>query len=182
MLVAARRPSAMGRAQPGGSGASAPWLTGVGAGVLVAVYAALRLLLERSEPGAAVLAVNLATAGSALSWLAALGTPLARDGTLLLHAQGFVAEVHATCTALLPAALLCVAVALHPRASPARRFIGMLCGVVCVVLVNQFRLVGVIWVGVHAPPWFELAHGWAAPVALVTATAAFVVVWARTVR
>lgn len=182
MQGAARWPLATRYGQPSQSDASAPWLTLPRVGVLLAVYATLRLLMERLEPNAAVLALNVATAESALAWLAALGTPLAREGSLLLHGRGWVTEVHATCTALLPAALLCVAMAMHPRATVARRCIGMLCGVACVVLVNQCRLVGVIWVGVHAPHWFDAAHGWVAPMVLVAATVASFLAWARTVR
>ena len=75
-------------------------------------------------------------------------------------------------------------VALPP--SPWRPFVlrwgTALAGVACVVLVNQCRLVGVIWVGVHAPHWFDAAHGWVAPMVLVAATVASFLAWARTVR
>ncbi|MBL8326680.1 MAG: exosortase/archaeosortase family protein [Rubrivivax sp.] len=120
-----------------------------------------------------------ATIALAQSALAVLGTPLVRQGELLRHAGGFVAQVDLSCTALWPAAMgsmaLCVAGAL--RGCAPLRLAGLVAGGVGVIaLVNQLRLVGVIWVGVHAPAHFEWVHVAAGPMLLVAAGAALVFV------
>jgi len=107
---------------------------------------------------------------------------LVRDGTLVLHAQGFATEVHQVCTALLPAVLLGAAIAMHPRARAGHKLAGVLLGAAVVVLVNQCRLVGVIWVGVQAPALFGLVHDGFAPIGLVALTTAYGWAWARAAR
>lgn len=116
-----------------------------------------------------------ATAALAQSALALLGTPLVRQGELLRHAGGFAAQVDLSCTALWPAMMLslalCVAGALR-RAAPLRLAGFVAGGIGVIALVNQLRLVGVIWVGVHAPAHFEWVHVAAGPLLLVAAGAA----------
>jgi exosortase/archaeosortase family protein len=150
--------------------------------VLLAIFAGLRWVLEWQAHDLHLVALNATTADVALAWLAAAGVSLVREGPLVMHAQGFVAEVHQTCTALLPAALLVAAIAMHRGARPGQKLAGMLLGVAFVAFVNQCRLVGVIWVGVHAPELFPAVHGWLAPAWLVALTAAYGLAWARTVR
>jgi len=158
------------------------WDIGYCAAVLLAIFAGLRLVLEWPADDLHLAALNAATADAALAWLAAAGVSLVREGPLVMHAQGFVTEVHQTCTALLPAALLVAAVAMHRSARPGQKLAGMLLGVAVVAFVNQCRLVGVIWVGVHAPDLFPAVHGWLAPASLVALTTAYVLAWARAVR
>lgn len=146
---------------------------------LVALFMLLHTLLERPALDAPLFALNAATADAAIGPLALAGVVLWREGTLLLHAQGFVTEVHQVCTALLPVALLVVGIAMHPQGGVGRKLLGMLLGTAVVVLINQCRLVGVIWVGVQAPALFGLVHGWLAPAALVALTTAYGWAWAR---
>jgi exosortase/archaeosortase family protein len=153
-----------------------PW---VFAAVLLSLYGGLQLLFEAPFPALQVTALSVATAEVAVGLLAALDVTLARQGLLLLHAEGFVTEVHATCTALVPATLLAAAVALHHGPRPGQKIAGMLGAVVLVVLVNQVRLVGVIWLGVNAPALFPLVHGWLAPIALIVFGAAYWLAWVR---
>ena len=150
--------------------------------VLVLLFVALHGLLEWPALDLPLLALNAATADAAIAWLAAAGVPLVRQGTLVIHADGFVTEVHQACTLLLPAALLLVGVAMHPHGRPGQKLAGMLLGVGVVALVNQCRLAGVIWVGVQAPEWFGVVHGWLAPAWLLVLTTACGGAWARTVR
>ena len=150
--------------------------------VLVVLFALLHSLLERPALDAPLLALNVATAEAARIWLALAGVVLTRDGTLLLHAQGFATEVHQVCTALLPAVLLAVGIAMHWHGRVGARLLGLLVGVALVVLVNQCRLFVVIWVGVQAPALFGVVHGWLAPAALVALTTAYGWAWARVVR
>ena len=158
------------------------WLSGRHAAGLLLLYALLHRLLEQPAEALHLVALNAATADLALAWLAALGVQLVREGSLVMHAGGFVTEVHQTCTALLPAALLLAAIALHPDARPAQKLAGMLLGVLLVSVFNQCRLVGVIWVGVQAPALFALVHDGLAPAALVALTLACGLGWAQVVR
>lgn len=158
-----------------------PWLSGRRAAALLVAYLLLRRLLEQPAEALHLVALNALTADVALAWLAAAGLPLLREGPLVMHAGGFVTEVHQTCTALLPAAWLLAAIALHP-ARPAPKLAGMLLGLLLVTLLNQCRLVGVIWVGVQAPALFALVHDGLAPAALIALTLAYGLAWARWVR
>lgn len=163
----------------GVAGASGPaWRVAV----LVALFVLLHSLLEQPALDAPLFALNAATADAAIAWLALAGVNLWRDGTLLLHAHGFATEVHQVCTALLPAALLAVGITMHPRGSAGHKLFGILLGTLVVVLVNQCRLVGVVWVGVQAPALFGLVHGWLAPAALLGLTLGYAWAWARVVR
>lgn len=122
----------------------------------------------------ALQSVTTAWAQATLAWL---GTPLSRQGDLLRHADGFVAQVDVSCTAALPAVLLALAlgVAGALRATAPRRIalaIGL--GALAVVLANQVRLVAALWVGVHAPAHFHWVHVAAGPLLLVAAGAAVV--------
>lgn len=149
---------------------------------LVLLFLGLHALLEWPVLDGPLFGLNAATADVAIAWLALAGLPLARAGTLVMHAQGFVTEVHQVCTLLLPAALLAAGMAMHPHGSLGNRLAGMMLGVVVVALVNQCRLVGVIWVGVHAPAWFGVVHGWVAPAWLAALTTAYGWVWSSSVR
>ena len=150
--------------------------------VLVALFVVLHRVLEWQALDAPLLGLNVITADAALAWLAAADVPLLREGTLVMHAQGFVAEVHQTCTLLLPAALLAAAIAMHAHGTCRQKLWGMLLGTAVVALLNQARLVGVFWVGVKAPEWFDAVHSGWAPAALMGLIAAYGSAWAGTVR
>ena len=150
--------------------------------VLVLLFALLHSLLERAALDAPLLSLNVATAEAARIWLALAGVVLTREGTLLLHAQGFATDVHQVCTALLPAVLLAAGIAMHWHGRAGARLLGLLVGVALVVLVNQCRLFLVIWVGVQAPALFGVVHEWLAPAALVALTTAYGWAWARVVQ
>ena len=149
--------------------------------VLLLLFLVLHTLLEWPALDRPLFALNAATADAAIAWLALAGVPLLREGTMVIHAQGFVTEVHQVCTALLPAALLAVGIAMHPHGSAPDKLVGVLLGVLVVALVNQCRLVGVIWVGVQASQWFSAVHEWLAPAWLVALTTAYGWAWTRTV-
>lgn len=150
--------------------------------VLLLFFVALHTLLEWPALDRPLLALNAATADAAIAWLALAGVPLLRDGTLVMHAQGFATDVHQVCTALLPAALLALGIAMHPNGRARHKLVGVLLGVLVVALVNQCRLVGVIWVGVQAPAMFGVVHEWLAPAWLLALTTAYGWAWTRTVR
>jgi len=112
----------------------------------------------------------------------ALGTPLALQGDLLRHAGGFAVQVGLECTALIPALVLVAVLAAFGwmgRTSPSRLVRAMLFSVAVITLINQLRLVGVIWVGVHAPQHFAWVHEVLGPLLMIAVGAAIV---AATVR
>jgi len=168
-------PSATAMVRPGVTRAD-PW---VFAAVLLSLYGGLQWLFELPRPSLQLQPLSVATADVALAWLARLDVTLVRQGLLLIHADGFVTEVHPTCTALVPAALLAAAVAVHRGTRPGQKLAGMLGGMLLIVLVNQARLVGVVWVGVNAPAAFALVHGWLAPISLIVLGAAYWLAWVR---
>ena len=169
-------------ARPPGSSLADEWAWCWRAALLVLLFVPLHSLLEWPGLDGPLFALNTATADAAMVWLATAGVPLAREGTLVLHARGFATEVHQACTLLLPSALLWVGITMHPHGRPGQKLAGMLLGVVVVALVNQCRLVGVIWVGVQAPEWFGVVHGWLAPAWLLMLTTLYGGAWARAVR
>ncbi len=134
-------------------------------------------------------ALPVATAAAAQWLLAALDTPVQRHGEWLQHAGGFTAEVHLDCTALWPAVVLVSLLVLfgaQARVGVPRLVRAATWGVGVVALVNQMRLVGTVWLGVHAPAHWTLVHEVVGPLALVAAGAGVVVAmvkappsWAR---
>ena len=119
------------------------------------------------------------TAALTQALLGRLGTALQLQGDVLSHAGGFAAQVDLACTALIPALLLLAALALWgwlDRPAPQRLALAMLLGLTTMALVNQLRLLAVIWVGVHAPAHFPWVHEVLGPLLLVVAGAAWVAV------
>ena len=126
-------------------------------------------------------ALQSATTGVAQAALAALGTPLVRQDDLLQHANGFVARIDLDCTAWGPAWLLLgalVAFGSLARVPLRRLLLSMALGVAMVVVVNQLRLVAVLWTGVHAPALLTAMHEGLGPLLLVFTGAAIVVAMA----
>jgi exosortase/archaeosortase family protein len=125
--------------------------------------------------------LNLLTAQLTAVMLGWIGVPVAREATVLVHAQGFAAEIYYACTAFTPVVLLVAAIA--PWPAPWRaRILGALVGAVLLFFVNQARLVNLVWLGVYAPERFDVAHTLAWPALLVLATAGCWLAWVRAVR
>lgn len=107
--------------------------------------------------------------------LAVTGTPTSVDDTLVTHAGGFVADVHTTCTAAWPSMLVVFALCLTRGATTRRSLRTTAVAVFTVWLVNQVRLVGVIWIGVHAPEHFGWVHGALGPAVLLVLCCAVII-------
>ncbi|MCK7509502.1 MAG: exosortase/archaeosortase family protein [Desulfobacterales bacterium] len=148
---------------------------------LVSVSAALAALWLAllAAPVTVVLAPLAAlTAAMTAHMLAALGLPVVRELTVLTHAGGFACEIDTACTALVPAVLLGAALLASRRSWPAR-LAGVAAGIAGLVLVNQLRLVSLVWIGVYAPGWFDLAHLWLWPPLLALAAVGHGLAWWR---
>jgi exosortase/archaeosortase family protein len=113
--------------------------------------------------------------------LAAIGLPFMREAATLVHAGGFACEIDVACTALIPAALLAASMALL-RATPRAHLMGIILGVLLVVLVNQLRLVSLVWLGVQAPGYFDVAHNLLWPALLILTGSGYGLIWLRATR
>ncbi len=162
----------------------AAWPRGNAGRVVVALGLALAGLwaVELDPAARGILApLELATAQLTAAMLGWIGLPVAREATVLVHAEGFACEIYYTCTAFIPVVLLVAAIAPWPTQRPAR-ILGALVGAVLLVLLNQARLVSLVWVGVHVPEAFDVAHTVAWPALLILATAGYWLAWVKAVH
>jgi len=113
--------------------------------------------------------------------LAVTGLPVMREAATLVHAGGFACEIDVACTALIPAALLAASMAVV-RATPRAHFTGIMIGALLMVLVNQLRLVSLVWLGVHAPGYFDVAHNLLWPALLILTIGGYGFIWLRITR
>lgn len=141
----------------------------------------LWMIVDHPLTGLVLLPLNVLTAQWTAAWLAAIGLPVVREITVLGHASGLAFEIHHTCTALLPLSLLAAAV-MPRRVSRKVRLLGFALGAMLIVVVNQIRLVSLVWLGVHVPGWFDAAHVWLWPVLLTGATAGYWLIWSKAAR
>lgn len=144
------------------------WRRAVSMGALLAGLGAMQFYPAFGAPFAAL------TAQLTAAMLSAVGLPVARAGVTLVHAGGFAAEIDLACTALVPAVLLATAMAAL-RLRPMAVALGMMLA----ILVNQARLVSLVWLGVHAPGYLDPAHQLLWPVLLVLTGAGYLSVWRR---
>lgn len=122
--------------------------------------------------------LNLMTAQASAAMLSGMGFPMVQELTRLTHAGGFSCDIDYACTALIPATLLAAAI-LPWRASWQSRLVGVLMGTALVILVNQWRIASLIFLGVQAPGWFDVAHLWLWPVGLILVTVSYWYGWTR---
>jgi exosortase/archaeosortase family protein len=155
----------------------ARWL----AGSLGVVLAGLWVTQIHPQAGGVFATFTVLTAQLTAFMLAAIGLPVMRDAATLVHAGGFACEIDVACTALIPAALLAAVMALL-RSTPRAHLMGIISGVLLVVLVNQLRLVSLVWLGVHAPGYFDVAHNLLGPVLLLLTGAGYGFLWLHATR
>lgn len=122
--------------------------------------------------------LNLLTAQASATMLELSGLPVTQEQTRLSHAGGFSCEIDYACTALIPVLLLAAAI-LAWRSTWRARLAGVVGGALMLLLLNQLRLVSLVWLGVHAPTWFEAAHVWLWPGLLLLAATGYWYLWMR---
>ena len=122
--------------------------------------------------------LNLMTAQASAAMLSGMGFPMVQEQTLLTHAAGFSGDIDYACTALIPATLLAAAILPWP-ASWQWRLMGVLVGTALVILLNQLRIVSLVFLGVRESAWFDVAHLWLWPVALMLVTVSYWYGWTR---
>ena len=151
------------------------------AGSLVVVLAGLWVIQIHPLAGGVFAPLTVLTAQLTAFILAAIGLPVMREAATLVHAGGFACEIDVACTALIPAALLAVSMALL-RATPRAHLMGIILGALLVVLVNQLRLVSLVWLGVQAPGYFDVAHNLLWPALLILTGSGYGLIWLRATR
>ncbi len=155
-----------------------PWWLAGSLGVLLA---GLWVMQIHPPAGGLFAPFTVLTAQLTAFMLAAIGLPVMREAATLVHAGGFACEIDVACTALIPAVLLAASMGLL-RATPRAHLMGIIPGVLLVVLVNQLRLVSLVWLGVHAPGYFNVAHNLLWPVLLILTGGGYGFIWLRATR
>ncbi len=145
------------------------------AAVCGALVAAL-LVVHCAPDSGPLVALRRLTAVATVHMLRALGLPIVHEDLVLTHAGGFACAIDAGCTALVPATLLSAALLTSPRSWGAR-LAGLLGAIVWLVLVNQLRLVSLMWIGVGAPGWFDVVHAWLWPPLMAAAAFGYAAAW-----
>ena len=153
----------------------------VAVGLALAVVATVLWAQIYPQVDALFIPLNLLTAQASATMLEFSGLPVTQEQTRLSHAGGFSCEIDYACTALIPVLLLAAAI-LAWRSTWRARLAGILGGAMLLLILNQLRLVSLVWLGVHAPAWFEMAHVWLWPGLLLAAASGYWYVWARALR
>lgn len=130
-------------------------------------FAASSAALELASVRATLMPFAVLTAHWTALCLDWLGTPVARSVIELRHASGFACELDPACTAIVPLVLLAAAIATS-RLPYRRKVWGLLGGIVLMLLLNQVRLISLVWYGVHAPEWLDPLHNWGWPALLAS--------------
>ncbi len=151
------------------------------AGSLAVVLAGLWLIQFHSLAGDVFAPFTVLTAQWTAFMLTAIGLPVMREAATLVHVGGFACEIDVACTALIPAALLAASMAVV-RATPRAHLMGITIGVLLVVLVNQLRLVSLVWLGIHAPGYFDATHNLLWPALLILTIGGYGFIWLRATR
>lgn len=116
------------------------------------------------------------------AWLAfvaidAVGMPVAIDGILLTHWNGFRVAISHGCTPLIPAIFLLAVMTIGISVGMRQRLIGIISGIALVTILNLFRVAALYYIGVIAPDAFILAHEWLGQGVIVLGTAMVACYW-----
>jgi exosortase/archaeosortase family protein len=138
--------------------------------------------IELHPAAASMLApLNLLTAQLTAAMLNLVGLPVVREAVVLTHAGGFACEIYQACTAFTPVALLAAAILFSP-ASWRARLVGVVVGAAFLIVLNQLRLISLVWLGVYAPRLFDFAHVWLWHALLIAATGGYWLGWMKAAR
>lgn len=124
--------------------------------------------------------VNLGLARAVELVLRQLEMPVARQGAVLAHPDGFSYRIAYVCSGFRPAALMAVTVLVVPATWPARIF-GLGAALVGIEALNLSRLVHLYWTGVVDPEAYFVAHRIVWNGIAIVAAIGFLGVWLRVV-
>lgn len=96
-------------------------------------------------------------AGATAAMLSGLGTHAVFEGTSVFHRDGFRYVIDHSCTGIVPAAFLSVAILFFPTAKE-EKWRGFCQALLYVFAVNQIRLISLFYIGVRHPEWFTFIH------------------------
>lgn len=105
----------------------------------------------------------------------AIGLPVATDGILLTHPDGFRVAISYGCTPLVPAVFLGLVLTLGVSLTWRERLIGLTSGFALITFLNLCRVTALYYIGVYAPGAFAIGHEWLGQGIIVLGTA--IVAW-----
>ena len=143
---------------------------------LAGVIVALLLLEQAPELQRLLEPVNLGLA-RATEWLIQrLELPVARQGAILTHPDGFSYRITTVCSGLRPVVLITVTLLMVP-ATWFSRLTGMCIALAGIEALNLGRLVHLYWVGVVDPDAFFMAHRVIWNIVAIAAVVGFLAAW-----
>jgi exosortase/archaeosortase family protein len=143
---------------------------------LAGVIAVLVLLEQAPELQRPLEPVNLGLARATELLLRYLDVPVARQGAILMHPDGFSYRITYVCSGFRPAALIAVTLLMVP-ATWLSRLTGVCVAVVGIEALNLGRLVHLYWIGVMDPDAFFMAHRVTWNIVTVVAVVAYLALW-----
>ncbi len=148
---------------------------------LAGVIGALLLLEQAPELQRLLEPVNVGLA-RATEWLIQrLDLPVARQGAILRHPDGFSYRITTACSGLRPAALIAVTLLMVP-ATWFSRLSGVGMALAGIEALNLGRLVHLYWVGAVDPDAFFMAHRVTWNIVAIAAIVGFLALWIRARR
>ncbi len=143
---------------------------------LAGVIAVLVLLEQMPALQRPLEPVNLGLARATELLLQYLDVPVARQGTILMHPDGFSYRITYVCSGFRPIALIAVTLLMVP-ATWLSRLTGVCVAVVGIEALNLVRLVHLYWTGVMDPDAFFMAHRVTWNIVTVVAVVAYLALW-----
>jgi len=117
------------------------------------------------------------TAMLAFIAIKATGLPIAIDGVLLTHPDGFRVAISYGCTPLVPTIFLGSVLTLGLSLRWRERLVALTSGIALITFLNLFRVAALYYIGVFSPGGFDLAHEWLGQGFIVVGTAIVVGYW-----
>ena len=146
-------------------------------GIALAGVMGVLALMELSHQAQLLLEpVNLVLSRVTEFVLRSLEIPVARQGSVLAHPDGFSYRITYVCSGFRPVALIAVTLLVLP-ATWWWRLSGLLIATVGVQALNLLRLVHLYWTGVVDPDAFFVAHRVTWNIVAVIAVAGFLALW-----
>jgi len=143
---------------------------------LAGVIAVLVLLEQAPELQRPLEPVNLGLARATELLLQYLDMPVARQGAILMHPDGFSYRITYVCSGFRPIALVAVTLLMVP-ATWFSRLAGVCVAVVGIEALNLGRLVHLYWTGVVDPDAFFMAHRVTWNIVTVVAVIGYLALW-----
>ena len=143
---------------------------------LTGVMGVLVLMEQSPELQQLLEPINLGLSRATELVLRYLEMPVARQGSVLTHPDGFSYRITYVCSGFRPAALIAVTLLMVP-ATWLSRLCGLIIAVVGLQALNLCRLVHLYWTGVMDPDAFFVVHRVTWNIIAVIAVVGFLALW-----